>query len=114
MLLLSGITIAATGQALDPLPMATTPATQFENNAYWYNRSQNGYYNEMYRASWVWDVRSMSWVKRVELITPAPNTPLTNPPVLYNTTGTPYQSTYESNPARNTNTIKTGTRPGGQ
>lgn len=98
MLLLFGITVAAVAQAYDANPMAHTPVNQPENNGYLNNLSQNGYYNEMYRSYWVWDVRSSSWIKRVELVAPAPYAPATN-------TGTPYQATNPNNNVLNRNAV---------
>ena len=71
MLLLFGITATVTAQAYDPVPMAITPANQAQNNA-WYVASQNAYSTEIYKSYWVWDKTSVSWVKRVELVVPAP------------------------------------------
>lgn len=75
LLLLLIITTGANAQT-DPVPMANTPSTQLENNTMFFNPVQNPYYTEMYRSYWVWDVATLSWVKRVEVV--APITPGTN------------------------------------
>lgn len=78
-----GITAFASAQAYDAVPMAVTPANMPQNNAF-YNAAQNAYANEVYKSYWVWDNSSVSWVKRVELVTPAPVAPAAKPIPLFN------------------------------
>lgn len=109
MLLLFGIVVTVAAQAYDPVPMAHTPATQPENNALLYNPSQNVYATEMYRSYWIWDKASFTWVKRVELVAPAPLPPVTN-------ANTRYNIPYNGNDIGriNAGAVKTKTKPGGQ
>jgi hypothetical protein len=76
-LFLFGITTLASAQAYDAVPMAVTPANQPENNAY-YRSFQNAYASEVYKSYWAWDKASLAWVKRVELVVPAPYLPAIN------------------------------------
>jgi hypothetical protein len=77
LLVVFGVTAAASAQAYDALPMAVTPANQPENNAF-FRSAQTAYSNEVYKSYWVWDTRSVGWVKRVELVVPAPFIPAVN------------------------------------
>jgi hypothetical protein len=70
LLVLFAITANVNAQTDPKPPMATTPATQPENNAYWYYPSQNVYYNEVAKSYWYWDKTSSTWMKGVELATP--------------------------------------------
>jgi hypothetical protein len=108
MLLLFGITVTLAAQAYDPVPMAVTPSTQPENNTLLYN-PQYGYATEMYRSYWVWDKASFTWVKRVELVAPAPLPPVTNSYAPYTI---PYNGTDVGK--ANTGAVKNKTKPGGQ
>jgi hypothetical protein len=107
MLLLFGITVTVAAQAIDPVPMANTPATQLENNALLYNSPINPYCTELYKSNWVWDKTSVSWVQRVELVAPCPPVP---------NAITPNKVPYENNNAGNVNsgTLITKPKPGGQ
>lgn len=95
-------------QAYDPIPMAVTPANQRQNNA-WYYASQNAYSTEIYRSYWGWDKTSVSWVKRVELVTLPPYTPAIN-------ADPRYEITYKGdNVCKNDDClIKNKRKPGGQ
>ncbi len=109
MLLLFGITVTVAAQAYDAVPMAHTPANQIENNKLLFNPSQNVYATEIYRSYWVWDKTSVSWVKRVEVMTPALNTPAINADPLYKIPNQGYDVCYGD-----ACLIKTKTKPGGQ
>lgn len=89
--LLAFLAITATVNAQvtnEPNPMAHTPATQPENNAYWYYPSQNVYYNEADKGYWYFDKTSASWVFGKQLATPY--TPTTD-------ADTRYKVTYKGN-----------------
>ncbi len=64
------VLVAATNvnaQAINPNPMATTPATQPENNAYWYYPSQNVYYNQASKSYWYYDKSTTKWASGNQL-----------------------------------------------
>ena len=54
----------------EPNPMAHTPATQPENNAYWYYPSQNVYYNEASKNYWYYNEATTKWASGQQLANP--------------------------------------------
>jgi len=104
-LLLFGITATVAAQAIDPLPMAATPATQLENNTMLFNPAVNPYCTELVRSHWVWDKTSASWVQRVEQVVPCPRVP--NPTL-------PGKVIYPGNNAGNVNPVIIKPKSGGE
>lgn len=86
LLLLCIITTTVHAQVTnEPNPMAHTPATQPENNAYWYYPAQNLYYNQINKQYWYYDRSNFQWKQGTELV--KPYTPLTDNDAKYQVNG---------------------------